>query len=919
MPYGPQKIILINAGRYDYAEVELGGALQIVGPNNAGKTSLINTLQFLYLDDRRQMDFGHSPDATRDYYFPNQYSYVLFECLGTRGKFVLGWRGQSKAAGGEPERFTYEGEYITADFIAEHDQVREPKAINAKLSGKQYTALKSAQDHRDVLLQTTKGEGNGSGLVALRDNDKYPQFREVLKNLLCLSTITQDEMRDRLLMLAGLPTNKPALDVRELFGKEYEDIIAQKQKLTRFKKHHEQITTLVESCARRDQVRGELHYRWSDLRSKRIAFEADHKTKIEKVSKAVQDALDRITLHTGEIVDRRNEATGFSETKGGIQTELSQLEVQAKEFRDFVEDLERTVVAEGKKEISRLEHDLAEAGKETRSKAEEKIRVYDELVNQKRQTIANFDHALITVLRRDLTDDELASLARLFNFDLLYRQVENGDVVIHKRDELIHLLKSVAKRVEGNIYRDNIIDLPLPSSQHGLGQLANPDTLRTKLMEDEETLTRWQKILNAIVQRENLEKQLREKRGEIEGKKNADGKEITEGAEKRLFRFEQFQKAKGNEPRLQAEFKQADDSYKAAEVKIKELEKQIESTREVKDKSEESKRKEEGEFNKVMGEFNECLFPEFPGKATAPDEEIPNDFAPAVTLFLRQQKKLAELDAKVQNSLRDIETNLGGDFLGVDETETIRRLREELEALPDHENALRKNWEHQLTEMRGSCAAVLRDLDLVKKAATDLTRAFGKVQVSNLSEIRLDVIELTDLVGSLKRLANVEQPGLFDDSGGLDTVLAAFRQKFENNALLRYADLFTLRFTATGDDGKPNHYHDFKQGVESHGTTITIKVLFNLLLLRSLLREDSSKALFCEVPFFLDEIHSLDTVNRPAVLTTARKLGFIAITAAPESVSEVDALYFLQPRRGRIVLRHKHRVAIKRASTVNSR
>jgi hypothetical protein len=94
-------------------------------------------------------------------------------------------------------------------------------------------------------------------------------------------------------------------------------------------------------------------------------------------------------------------------------------------------------------------------------------------------------------------------------------------------------------------------------------------------------------------------------------------------------------------------------------------------------------------------------------------------------------------------------------------------------------------------------------------------------------------------------------------------------------------------------------------------------VLFNLLLLRSLLREDSSKTLLCEVPFFLDEIHSLDSVNRPAVLTTARKLGFIAITAAPESVSDVDALYFLQPRKGRIVLRHKHRVAVKRTRTAS--
>ena len=104
----------------------------------------------------------------------------------------------------------------------------------------------------------------------------------------------------------------------------------------------------------------------------------------------------------------------------------------------------------------------------------------------------------------------------------------------------------------------------------------------------------------------------------------------------------------------------------------------------------------------------------------------------------------------------------------------------ELEALPDHEGALRKNWEHQLTDMRGSCAAVLRDLDEVKKAVTNLNRAFKGVQVSNLTAIYMDVIELTDLVGSLRKLANVEQPGLFDDSTGLETVLTSFQKKFEN-------------------------------------------------------------------------------------------------------------------------------------------
>ena len=69
------------------------------------------------------------------------------------------------------------------------------------------------------------------------------------------------------------------------------------------------------------------------------------------------------------------------------------------------------------------------------------------------------------------------------------------------------------------------------------------------------------------------------------------------------------------------------------------------------------------------------------------------------------------------------------------------------------------------------------------------------------------------------------------------------------------------------------------------------------------------------MPFFLDEIQTLDPVNLARLFCAPPgKLGFIAITAAPEAVSEVDTLYFLQPQKGRIVLRHKHRVSVKRMS-----
>ena len=126
------------------------------------------------------------------------------------------------------------------------------------------------------------------------------------------------------------------------------------------------------------------------------------------------------------------------------------------------------------------------------------------------------------------------------------------------------------------------------------------------------------------------------------------------------------------------------------------------------------------------------------------------------------------------------------------------------------------------------------------------------------------------------------------------------------NPVTRIADLFVLGVHVTRADNTVKKYPDFHQ-VESDGTTITIKVLFNLLVLKSLLHKED-----VAIPFFLDEIQDLDPANQRAVIQTAKKLGFIAITAAPSAIGEVDACYFLEPnKQGRVVLTEDQRLTMK--------
>ena len=582
MPYGPQKLILINTGRYDFAEVELSGSLQIVGPNNTGKTTLINTLQFLYVDDRRHMDFGaYTPEQTRDYYFANQYSYILFQCLGARGQFIFGWRGQSKAAGIEPERFYYEGTFETQDFLDGKGQVREPNIISARLALRHFALVKTAHDHRELLLLATKGESHGAGLVALRENERYPQFRETLKNLLSLSTIKQDQMRERLLMLAGLSTEKYALNVRELFGEDYDKIQERKWKLNRFKEHQSKIETFVDLCSRRDRLRGELVHRWQDLRPKCQAFEQQHGNKLNKLEVDAATA-DRHIGQLSEEIDRcRKQKESLAMTKGALRTQITQILDQEKEFADLEPELTRAALKNLSHDIQRLKTELSAAEMQPRAKVETKLKLYKEIVSRKRRTIAHFERALITVLRRSMNDDDLSPLARLFNFDLLETPVGKDGITLKHPDDFTTTLRELRARIDGDVYRDGTVEVPLPTSHHSLAELENPDAVRRGLEEEQETLRRCEAVLKAIDDKEKLQVELQTKEGQ------------TDCLFRRLIGWEGLQKAKAELPQLRKELQQIEVGLGTATAQIAELEKNLAAARNNKIKTDRLKVEEE--------------------------------------------------------------------------------------------------------------------------------------------------------------------------------------------------------------------------------------------------------------------------------------------------------------------------------------
>ena len=890
---GPQKIILIRAGRYDYAEVELDGSLQIVGPNNAGKTTLINTLQFLYLDDLRTMDFGaYSLEKTLGYFFPGQYSYILFECLGATGVCVIGWRGQSKASGGDPERFCYLAPFEVEDFFTIEQRVREPREVNARLALKEFRLIKSAQEHRELLLPPTGADGRGFGLVAMRDADRYRRFRESLKDLLRLSTITQDQMRERLLTLADVRTDLPALDVRKLFGDDYDLIRRRRDAVARFKKNAEHVKSLVQRFAELVRVRGQLIARWDDLRPRRVAFEQAYAAKISGLKEKI--AMEEKTLGelSAQIVDRRADRDARIGEKGALQAQLDDLAKQEEKHAGFDAELTKAAEENLKREELRIRTLLSEAQTEPREKVEKRIELYSGLVRRKEDAIANFDRLAVTALRRHFTDDELAKTFRVLNFDMLETPVGADGIEARDQARLLANVREIAARIRDGNYEDDAVRIVLRESRRSMSELADVNALREHLEDDAAVLQRAQSILKAIVEREQLAVKLRTCQ--------ADLAKIS----RELIEYEGFQAKRAKKPKIERDFKTVAETITNLDKSIASLSSRHNDTEKNRDKAQRDIVAEENAFNVVMGEFDQCVFPEFAAPRVAVTD-VPDDFGAAIALFLRQQQAEGRIAEAVSEQLRTVASLVGEQFNGADDTETVRNLEAELDALPDKSEALERDWNALIQGLRGTFASVLKELDAVRSVASDLTRQFARVQVSNLKAIKLEVLESGDVVSWIKRLVNLDQPGLFDDDTQLDQTLRNFREKFASSPLISFAQLFSLQFTVVGPDDVAHRYEDLRQ-IESDGTTIMIKVLSNLLILQRYLREGQ-----CVVPFFLDEVQDLDPANRAELLSSARKLGFVAITAAPEAISEVDALYFLQPQNGRIILRHRHRVGVK--------
>jgi len=139
-----------------------------------------------------------------------------------------------------------------------------------------------------------------------------------------------------------------------------------------------------------------------------------------------------------------------------------------------------------------------------------------------------------------------------------------------------------------------------------------------------------------------------------------------------------------------------------------------------------------------------------------------------------------------------------------------------------------------------------RDLETLKGLVGRLNRQISSASISNLASLKLLIEECPQWVKLIREITVDDELPLFSNPKAAEETLEDIGRLLSEHPRVDLRDLFNLCFEVGTPDGR-THRHEHLDTIESNGTTVAIKVLVNLILLRGLLGEAD-----VQVPFYLD-------------------------------------------------------------------
>jgi len=867
-----KRLIVLNSTTYGKAVVKLDDcdSIQLVGPNNIGKSTFIYALNFLFIIDGKKMAFVDNKPGDKEtvhHYFPSSVnSYIVFEIFKQSYYCILLKRNSE----GEIEYYRFDREYSDDLFIKN----KEGQQVVMKFDDlkTQFAAngieLYAFKDKREVFNFVYQRGNRNNGVIWLEDSVMSDglsnNFSKVYRYLINSKLITNKTLKESL-MIADNRDNE-GINFSQKSKKDIHDLL----------RINEEIKTISDIQKDFFEYREELNvYKAKTKNLAELVFLFNSRysstlTELEMQALKSKQELDKTQFELNEKLIPKKQK--LDREIGGSEVELKQIAEKQGELQQQITEIN---AYEGVQFLNQQLVNFDKIRKETEinltrvesftvKQIQNKIADLKAAISKIEAQVKGYSNQLIHKITANQKDKEVLNFILSTDFSS-----QPADLIEKK----ITKLGSLMKLFDGEII--------LPKGLKG-SPIDSIEDLKDKLAALKKERDEFEKLMPVAVDFENAQKKLEEVKEQIEEAKMKIARLKTKPAlDKELTKQNQLFKT------ISEKKEQLEKDLKTLNAEITKKSNSITVLTETKD-----------ELNRRIGELK--VWKEEVEKINI----VPVKVESKDTLNVIYSKlHMVTTDREhVKNNKDRAFDNLKYRIKSTesDEDNFIKFIEDEIACLEEKQKSIDTILQAISTQFANPAYTLLKRYSEFKEYIdTKFNNKLAQIKISDIESLKIVLNETTRVMEDLRKISSIQefapQARLdFDQSDNLKTLNAYL----DSGKKIDFEELFDIELQLT--KGGNEKIVDLKEQVESTGTDIMIRLVIIMSVINRLAIDDTNN----KVTITIDEIARVDGKNRLELFRFCKEHNFIPVcTSTEETILDGFDKYILmfRPQKGKKV------------------
>lgn len=877
------RIVIINSELYAKASIHIGdnASIQITAENNVGKSSFLNTLNFLYITDKDQMRFEDNrklSDSMKHYFDGTSlHSFIVFEIFKNGYYCILVKATPENTI----EYYKINGEYKENFFIqtsADGFKAKKWENILQELTNDNPTDPPTLLKSEELYNLVYNSDKNKNPVVWIKREVKRKgralsnSFTDIYKHLIKTSEINEKSFKNALLIADNKQDTLLNVFTSSSFDKinEFEKKKTHLDNLRAVTLDFEKLKLLNDTFIAEEKVLGKL---------KNTFFKKFDAVEKDLSNKTATDSLLSISIRTLETKidvtlkkerdDLIAEKTTFNNQIEAAKNANIEIDKQLKEVEDYEPQ----------------DDHLMFQGLITKAEIEDKQRIELEAqltqLERSKFTLTEVDKAIKT-----LEGEIISEVNSIKEFDnLLYQNISTDPEIIRKAYSL--LSSKVAKLDKSKIKKEiskadfpfTFFDGKIDAGEIEIQKLPTIKELQDDVETKKKELAEKKIQLDAIKNQNTLQ-------GSVDSLKKSIA--ATNTLIEKVRNKPVLVKTKtDNETLINETLKK---SVTDTQIKIGEKDNEIEKEKGfLKIKKDEKKQYEDDlkkyrnhyqnfqdrqdiyEIEEILDEPFEKLYEKF--------SKTYNAFAGVEGTRERRKDLKDSINLKLKKDIQDIK-------------QFIREVEEEISNIPQMDKVISNLLDTLSYEIGSPTFSFLTAFNDFKTFVyKSYNSKLAEYPVSNIQSVKVKIIEAEYLIKDLDRISKLKfSNGLDFDNTYTESKKALERQLTESKGKpIEIYDLFTIKVEITKVTGESEEI-DLSKQVQSRGTNIVLKLYLFLNILKDLVQSANEN----KVVIYVDELDAIGQKNVKHLIQFCKDNNFIPIFAAPRKVEGIQKYYMIK-------------------------